>query len=81
MDSVVNYIFNLMSIERNLNRFGILIILIFYLRTTLGRRGRRGLKDNSPREARLFGSLVTKKTKRKGKEKKAERTKETRGEN
>jgi hypothetical protein len=66
-----------MGIERNLNRFGILIILIFYLRTTLERRGRRGLKENSPGEARIFGSLVTKKIKKKGQEekKKTERMK------
>jgi hypothetical protein len=58
MHSVINYIFNLIATERNLSRFRILIILIFRLRATLDRQGRRGLKENPPREAFIFGSLV-----------------------
>jgi hypothetical protein len=59
--------------ERHLNRFGILIILIFRLTTILERQGRRGLNDNPPKGAPMFECLVTKKIKRKVKEKEKSR--------
>jgi hypothetical protein len=50
MDSAVNYIFNLMTIERHLNRFRILIILIFRLTLILETQGRYMLQDNHSKQ-------------------------------